>query len=98
MHSLISSFCSDYEGFSSSLVVSICSMTPILVRNSHLSAVFLSNENKNGIHLDNKFNLKVYRRVFDEMNDLSIKTLKEMSEECYNFAIEKLLYETFEKK
>ena len=98
MHSKISSLWSDYEGFSTSMVESICSMTPILVRNSHLSAVFLTNENKNGILLDNKFNLKEYRRVFDEINELSIETLKEMSENCYKFAIENLLYETFEKK
>ena len=58
MHSKISSLWSVYEGFSTSMVASICSMTPILVRNSHLSAVFLTNENKNGILLDNKFNLK----------------------------------------
>ncbi|WP_283393195.1 hypothetical protein [Photobacterium phosphoreum] len=63
-----------------------------------MSAVFLTNENKNGILLDNKFNLKEYRKVFDEMNELSIETLKEMSENCYKFAIENLLYETFKKK
>ena len=80
------------------MVESICSMTPIQVRNSHLSAVYLTKENKKGILLANKFKLIEYSRVFDEMNELSIETLKEMSENCYNFAIENLLYETFEKK
>ena len=59
---------------------------------------FLTNENKNGILLDNKFNLKEYRRVFDERNELSIETLKGMSEKCYKSAIESLLYASFEKK
>ena len=97
LHSKISSLCSDYEGFSPSMVESICSMTPIHERNAHLSAVFLTNEKKKGILLDNKFNLIEYRKVFDEMNELSIETLEEMSENCYKFAIANLLYETFGK-
>ena len=97
-HRKRSSLWRDYEGFSTSMVESICSMAPILVGNSHLSAVYLTNETKNGILLGNKFNLREYRKVLGEMNQLSIETLKGMSENCYKFAIENLLYETFVKK
>ena len=95
MHSKISSLWSDYEGFSTSMVESICSMSPILVRNSHWSAVISTSANKKRILLDNKSNLKEYRRVFDEMNELPIETLKAMSENCYKFAIQNLVYAYF---
>jgi glycosyltransferase involved in cell wall biosynthesis len=48
LHSKISLLLSNYEGFSTSLVESICSMTPIIIRNSHISASFLADNNKNG--------------------------------------------------
>ncbi|MGL5617450.1 MAG: glycosyltransferase [Metamycoplasmataceae bacterium] len=98
LHSKFNFLLSNYEGFSGSLVESICSMTPIIARNSFISAKFLTNNNKNGFLLDNKRNIKKYAQKFDEINDLPIEKLKELSDNCYEFAIKYLCYETFEEK
>ena len=98
LHSKISLLLSNYEGFSTSLVESICSMTPIIIRNSHISASFLADNNKNGFLWDNKFNVKEYAQQFDEINNLSNEKLQELSNNCYEFAIKHLTYETFEEK
>lgn len=98
LYSKVNLLLSNYEGLSSSLVESICSLTPIIIRNSHISASSLSNDNKNGFLWSNKRNIKEYARQFDEVNDLPIEKLKELSDNCYKFAIENLLYETFEEK
>lgn len=89
---------SNYEGLSSSLVESICSLTPIIIRNSHISASSLSNNNKNGFLWSNKKNINEYAKQFDEISSLPIEKLKELSDNCYEFAINNLLYETFEEK
>lgn len=89
---------SDYEGLSTSMVESICAMTPIIIRNSHLCAGFLTDNNKNGFLLNNKYNKNEYAIIFDELSEISIDKLREMSENCYKFAIKHLVYETFEKK
>ena len=98
LHSKISLLLSNYEGFSTSLVESICSMTPIIIRNSHISASFLADNNKNGFLWDNKFNVEEYAQQFDEINNLSNEKLQELSNNCYEFAIKHLTYETFEEK
>ncbi|MGL5205267.1 MAG: glycosyltransferase, partial [Metamycoplasmataceae bacterium] len=98
LHSKFNFLLSNYEGFSGSLVESICSLTPIIARDSFISAKFLTDNNKNGFLFDNKNNIKKYTQQFDEINDLPIEKLKELSDNCYEFAIKYLCYETFEEK
>ncbi len=98
LHSKINLLLSNYEGFSTSLVESICSSTPIIIRNSHISAPFLADNNNNGFLWDNKVDINYYAQQFDEINDLSIEKLQELSNNCYEFAIKYLTYETFEEK
>ncbi|MDK2819276.1 MAG: glycosyltransferase [Mycoplasmataceae bacterium] len=97
-HSKFSLLFSDYEGLSTSMVESICSLTPIIIRDSHHSAKFLVDNNKNGFLLKNKSSIREYAKIIDEINELPMEKLKELSDNCYKFAIENLLFETFEKK
>lgn len=97
-HSKFSLLFSDYEGLSTSMVESICSLTPIIIRDSHHSAKFLVDNNKNGFLLKNNSSTKEYAKIIDEINSLSVEKMKELSNNCYEFAIKNLLFETFEKK
>jgi len=98
IHSKLSILVSDYEGLSTSMVESICSMTPIIIRNSHLCAEFLVDKNKNGFLINKKYNFNEYVNIFDNLSEISIEKLSEMSNNCYHFALKHLTYETFEKK
>ncbi|MGL5733010.1 MAG: glycosyltransferase [Metamycoplasmataceae bacterium] len=98
LHSKFNFLLSNYEGFPGSLVESICSMTPIIARDSFISAKFLTDNNKNGFLLDYKKNIDKYAQQFDNINDLPIEKVQELSENCYQFAIKYLCYEDFEKK
>ena len=89
---------SNYEGLSTFLVESICSMTPIIVRNSCLSSIFLTDNNNNGFLLENKFNIEDYSYIYDEISELNIDKLKKLSNNCYKFALKHLVYEKFEEK
>ena len=97
LYSKVHILMSNYEGFSGALVESICSSTPIIIRDSWISAKFLADNNKNGFLWEKNLSIKEYQTKFDEINNLPIENLKELSDNCFRFALENLTYEKFEE-
>lgn len=88
---------SNYEGFPFSVVESLCFGLPVIVKNTFVSAKYLTNNNQNGFLLNPNSTVNEYSNQILDIYHISNDEYLKLSENAYKFAQENLLDKKFEQ-
>ena len=86
---------SEYEGFSFSIVQSLCFGLPVIIKNTFVSAQYLTDNNKNGFLLKPNLSIEEYADKIMKIYQINDQEYLKMSENAYKFACENLSDQKF---